>query len=96
MQILAGFIISAGLAFMAFGVLGSIILPDLLTRSHAATKCGITGTVTVLAGLSVFTGQLDFVLKLLFIIGFTFFTAPIISHVIAVGYLRRRAEEDER
>lgn len=94
---LAGYLfVSAGLFVMAFGILGAVILPDLLTRSHAATKCGVTGTVTILIGLALYTGRLDFALKLLLIIGFTFLTAPIIAHAIAVGYLQRRAREEER
>ncbi len=91
MPVFGSIIIGIGLVFMAFGILGSIILPDLLTRSHAATKCGITGSVTILAGLAAYTLQWDFSLKLLFIIVFTFLTGPIIAHVIAVGHLRRRA-----
>ena len=96
MQIAGYLLVGAGLFFIGFGVFGSIILPDLLTRSHAATKCGVTGTVTILIGLAFYSSRLDFTLKLLLIVGFTFLTAPIVAHAIAVGHLQRRRREEGR
>lgn len=88
LSILAYLIISGGLIIMAFGILGMIILPDFLTRSHAATKCGITGTITVLFGYIIYTVEVSFTLKIAVIIAFLFFTGPIAAHGLAFSYSR--------
>ncbi len=90
LYVLAYLIITIGLIIMAFGVLGMIILPDFLTRSHAATKCGITGTITVLFGFIIYAVELSFTLKLAVIIAFLFFTGPIAAHGLAFTFSRER------
>ena len=50
-------LIGIGLILMFFGIWGTIVLPDLLMRLHASTKCGVTGSVTILIGLALRSGS---------------------------------------
>ena len=90
LSILAYAIIGIGLVIMFFGIYGMIALPDFLTRSHAATKCGTTGTITVLFGYIVYTVELPFTLKFAVIIAFLFFTGPIAAHGLAFVYSKNK------
>ena len=85
---IAHLFIGLGFVITFFGVLGSWILPDLLLRFHAATKCGVTGTATILIGLMLHTGTVDFVARLLLIVVFTFVSSPLIAHALAVSHFR--------
>ena len=80
-------LIVLGLVLMFFGALGMILLPDLFTRLHASTKCGVTGSITVLLGLMIQTEGAEYRVRLLFIILFTLLTAPLIPHMLGVSYL---------
>lgn len=95
LAVLAYFIICVGLVIMFFGIYGMIVLPDFLTRSHAATKCGITGTITVLFGYIVYTVELSFGLKIAVIIAFLFFTGPIAAHGLAFSYAKDKYFDDQ-
>lgn len=88
-------VIGFGLTLMAFGVLGTIILPDLFLRLHAATKCGVTGAATVLLGLALRAGEPGLVIRLILIAVLLFWTTPLVPHLVAVAYLDRSRDEDE-
>lgn len=83
-------LIAIGLGLMLFGTLGVIILPDLFLRLHASTKCGVTGTTSFLLGLMLRAGSPGMRPRLLLILAFVLFTAPLIPHVLAVAYLKSR------
>ncbi len=91
---ISAFLIALGLLLIFFGALGTIILPDLFSRFHAATKCGVTGTVTVLLGLMARADGADYRVRLLFIILFILLTAPLIPHVLGVSYLRDTRDKE--
>ncbi len=88
-----------GCTIMFFGVIGMIILPDLFLRFHAATKCGVSGALCILVGLSIWAGSTSFILKFAVILFFLLFTSPIIAHMLAISRLGEdassSAEEDE-
>ncbi len=87
-----------GSLIMFFGVIGMIILPDLFLRFHAATKCGVSGALCILIGLSVWAGSTSFILKFAVILFFLLFTSPIIAHMLAISRLGEDAgipEEDD-
>lgn len=92
---MSAFLIGVGLVIMFFGALGTIILPDLFLRLHASTKCGVTGTVTILLGLIFRCGAPGMAARLLLIIVFIFWTAPLIPHTLGVGYLQERQPPPE-
>ena len=87
---------ATGLGLMFFGVLGVIILPDIFLRLHASTKCGVTGATTFLIGLMLRSETLESVARLVLILAFLLFTAPLVPHILAVAYLRSREEGPPR
>ena len=99
-QILAHFFMICGSIIMFFGMLGMIILKDLFQRFHASTKCGVSGALCLLVGLSLWSGDISFILKFAVILFFILFTAPIIAHMLAISRLGEDAhiadeEEDQ-
>jgi len=85
--ILAHLFLTGGAVIMFFGMLGMIILKDLFLRFHAATKCGVSGALCILVGLSIWSGDVGFILKFTVILFFLVFTAPIIAHMLAISRL---------
>ncbi|MGM0607961.1 MAG: monovalent cation/H(+) antiporter subunit G [Candidatus Muiribacteriota bacterium] len=83
-------IISFGLLICFFGVIGTIIFPDLFFRLHASTKVGTTGSGTVLIGLMFYAFALEYAVKLMVVLVFLFMTSPIISHIIAVAAVKNK------
>jgi len=86
------FFITVGMIIIFFGVAGVIIFPDLFYRLHASTKCGTTGSGTVLIGLMFYTASMEYTLKLFLILVFLFITSPIISHIIAVAAVKNKTD----
>jgi multicomponent Na+:H+ antiporter subunit G len=84
-----------GSIIMVFGVVGMIILPDLFLRFHAATKCGVSGTLCILVALSIRAGSPGFILKFIVILFFFIFTSPIIAHMLAISRLGEDANDDQ-
>jgi multicomponent Na+:H+ antiporter subunit G len=94
-SIIAHFFMVSGALIMFFGMLGMIILKDLFQRFHAATKCGVSGALCMLVGLSVWSGSIGFILKFAVILFFLIFTAPIIAHMLAISRLGEDAADAE-
>ena len=95
MAIIVHFFMASGCLIMFFGMLGKIILEDLFLRFHAATKCGVSGALCILVGLSIWSGSLRFSLKFIVILFFLVFTAPIIAHMLAISRLGDDAPPQE-
>ncbi|ATY98745.1 monovalent cation/H(+) antiporter subunit G [Streptomyces bacillaris] len=85
-----------GAAICLLGVIGMLRLPDVLSRSHAATKPQTLGMILVLAGvaLRLRTGM-D--LATLALIGFfQMLTSPVASHLVArSAYRTGQVDHDE-
>ncbi len=95
MQIFAWISISVGLVIMFFGVLGTIILPDLFQRFHASTKCGVSGAFSMIIGLSLYTADLQFIMKFFVIVFFLIITSPLVAHMLAVSRMEHDNREQE-
>lgn len=80
---------------MSFGVLGLIILPDFLLRIHASTKCGVTGAVSILIGFAIEAADISMTLRILLIVLFLFFTAPIVAHSLGVYHVSSGDNRDK-
>lgn len=94
MTIIVHVFMICGSLIMFFGMLGMILLPDLFLRFHAATKCGVSGALCILVGLSIQAGSFSFILKFIVILFFLLFTSPIIAHMLAISRLGEEARED--
>jgi len=78
-------LISAGVIFTVVAVIGVLRLPDIYSRSHAATKSTTFGVLCTLTGVFLYFWLIegDFNVKLLLGIIFLFSTAPIAGHLMA-------------
>jgi len=61
---------------------GLIRLPDLYTRTHAASKSDTLGTVLTLAAVALALGADFSTLKTVFLLLFVFLTNPTAAHAI--------------
>ncbi len=89
--IATGVIMLIGAAFAVIAAIGLLRLPDIYTRTHAASKAGTLGSGLMLLALAVFSQELDVVTRAIAAIVFFLLTAPISSHLLArsaylVGY----------
>lgn len=89
--IITGVIMLIGAAFAVIAAIGLLRLPDIYTRTHAASKAGTLGSGLMLLALAVFSQELDVVTRAIAAIVFFLLTAPISSHLLArsaylVGY----------
>ena len=80
-DIIGGILLVAGTAFLLFGGLGLIRMPDIFNRIQAGTKATTLGTLLTLAGAACL--QPAWGLKLLLIGVFMIFTNPLSSQVLA-------------
>lgn len=89
--IVTGVMMLVGAAFAVIATIGILRLPDIYTRTHAASKAGTLGSGLLLLSLAVFSQELDVVTRAIAAIVFFVLTAPISSHLLArsaylVGY----------
>jgi multicomponent Na+:H+ antiporter subunit G len=91
MDIVGGLLLVAGAAFLLFGGLGLVRMPDVFNRIQAGTKATTLGTLLSLAGIACL--QPDWALKLFLIGLFILFTNPISSQVLARAAHRSGAEK---
>jgi multicomponent Na+:H+ antiporter subunit G len=78
---LGGLLLVAGTAFLLFGGLGLVRMPDIYNRIQAGTKATTLGTLLVLAGAALMHPA--WTLKLLLIAFFLLMTNPLSSQVLA-------------
>lgn len=77
--------IVVGLVFTVVTVIGVLRLPDVYTRSHAASKSATLGVLSILVGTFFHFWLNDgyFSIKILLAILFLFITAPIGGHLMS-------------
>jgi len=81
LEILGGLLLLAGTAFLLFGGIGLVRMPDVFNRIQAGTKTTTLGTLTSLIGVACL--KPEWALKLLVIGLFLLFTNPLSSQVLA-------------
>ncbi len=83
-EFIGALLILTGAIASIISVFGLIRLPDVYTRSHAATKSSTLAVLLTLSGaFFYFLFSENFVsVRLLLGIGFVFLTAPVAGHVI--------------
>ena len=89
LDLLGGLLLVAGTAFLLFGGLGLVRMPDIYNRIQAGTKTTTLGTLLSLAGGACLRPEWS--LKLLLIGLFLIFTNPLSSQVLARAAHRRGA-----
>ncbi|MGE0766083.1 MAG: monovalent cation/H(+) antiporter subunit G [Hyphomicrobiaceae bacterium] len=93
--------ILAGSFFICVGMLGLVRMPDVFTRMHAASVTDTLGAGLLFAGFMLQAGFTLVTVKLIFILGFLFFTGPVVTHALAqaafhAGILPRLQEDRRR
>ena len=91
LHIVGGILLVAGTAFLMFGGLGLVRMPDIYNRIQAGTKTTTLGTLLTLAGAACL--QPEWGLKLLLIGVFLIFTNPLSSQVLARAAHRSGAKK---
>lgn len=81
-EIISCVLILTGVVFMLISTLGLLRLPDFYIRMSAITKGTTLGLGLILSGMGIYFNQPDILLKVLAIIVFSFFTAPVAAHVV--------------
>ena len=80
---LAGIIILVGAAFTVIAALGIIRLPDLYSRSHAASKAGTLGSGLALLAMALQADDAATVTRAIAGVVFFLLTAPVAAHLLA-------------
>jgi len=82
-DILSWFFLLGGSFFVVVGGIGVIRMPDLFTRLHAGGITDTMGAGLILVGL-MFQGGLTLVTaKLVFVLGFLWFSSPVSTYALA-------------
>lgn len=76
-------LVLVGAAISLLGVVGMLRLPDVLSRSHAATKPQTLGLILVLAGVALRLRSGMDLATLGLIAFFQMLTGPVASHLVA-------------
>lgn len=91
-------LILIGTIFSFLSAIGLIRLPDVYTRSHAASKSATLGVLFTLVGTFLFflLEEGYFSIRLFLGIFFVFLTAPVAAHVILRSAYRANVELAEQ
>jgi multicomponent Na+:H+ antiporter subunit G len=81
LELTGGLLLLGGAAFLLFGGLGLVRMPDIYNRIQAGTKATTLGTLLSLTGVACLHPEWG--LKLLLIGVFLLFTNPLSSQVLA-------------
>lgn len=89
---LAVFLILGGSIISVISAFGMIRLPDVYTRSHAATKSATLSVLACLLGAFIYFWSHDGFVSIRIILGivFVFITAPVAGHLVCRAAYRSR------
>ena len=76
-------LIVGGGVFVVIGAVGLNRMPDVFTRMHATSVSDTFGAGLMLIGMMVMAGFSLVTAKLLFLLLFLWFTAPVATHALA-------------
>lgn len=81
-DILSWFCLGVGSLLCLIGAIGVLRLPDVYTRTHAASITDTGGAAFVLLGLMLQAGPTLVTVKLLLVLVFLLFTSPVGGHAL--------------
>jgi len=95
LDVLAGACLLGG-SFLAFAAgMGLLRFPDLLTRTHAATKPQVLGLLLMLLGLGLRLRSGPVIWMLVLVALFQMLTSPVAAHMVSrAGYRTGRVRRD--
>ena len=84
-NIIGYFLMIVGILFDVFGCIGLVRFPDVYNRLQASTKCVTLGTILLLVGAGVVSGDGQTIAKAVICAVFILLTSPTAAHAIAKG-----------
>jgi multicomponent Na+:H+ antiporter subunit G len=84
-EIIGYILMTVGILFDVFGCVGLVRFPDVYNRLQAATKCVTLGTILLLVGAAIVSGNGRIVAKAFICAFFIILTSPTAAHAIAKG-----------
>jgi multicomponent Na+:H+ antiporter subunit G len=96
-EVIAGVFIFIGTVISLISAIGLVRLPDVYTRSHAASKSSTLGVLCILIGTLLYflISEEYFSIRLILGIFFVFLTAPVAAHVICRSAYRHHVPLSE-
>ncbi|MCU0906546.1 MAG: monovalent cation/H(+) antiporter subunit G [Rhodobacteraceae bacterium] len=91
----ASLLMILGAVILVIAAWGVIRLPDALARQHAATKAATLAIVVFALGVLVALPAIEWVWRLLVLVGFLLATLPVASHLLARAAMREMRQQDE-
>jgi multicomponent Na+:H+ antiporter subunit G len=84
-EFLIGALVLLGAFFCLVAALGLIRMPDIFTRTHAASKASTLGVMLTLLGVLIFFWYADGYVNARLLLGiiFVFITTPVAGHIIS-------------
>lgn len=96
-EVIGAVLILIGAIFSLISAIGNVRLPDVYTRSHAASKSSTLGVLCALLGTLLYFLISDgyFSIRLILGIFFVFLTAPVAAHMICRSAYRHHVPMTE-
>ncbi|TNF60050.1 MAG: Na+/H+ antiporter subunit G [Burkholderiales bacterium] len=95
MSLIALVLVAAGSLLLVLAAWGVVVLPDALSRQHAATKAGTLALALICLGAMLEVRETEWSWRLALIIGFLLATLPVASHLLARAAVREAGHEDD-
>jgi multicomponent Na+:H+ antiporter subunit G len=91
-KLLVALLVLLGALLSLLTAFGLLRLPDIYTRSHAATKSATLGVICILSGTFIYFWSVEGIINTRLILGiiFVFITAPVAGHLICRAAYRTR------
>lgn len=85
----------AGAVLLVLAAWGVVVLPDALSRQHAATKAGTLALALVCFGAMLLARDGEWSWRLALILGFLLVTLPVASHLLARAAVREAGHQPD-
>lgn len=88
-------LLCVGALWCVVSAIGLLRLPDFYARTHAAGLCDTMGAGAIVCGLMLQATTTAEVIKLLFVLGFVWFTSPVATHALVKAAYAGGVRADE-
>lgn len=94
MMLLAAVLVALGTGLLVLAAWGVVVLPDALSRQHAATKAGTLALAFICFGAMALARDNEWSWRLALILGFLLVTLPVASHLLARAAVREAGHDE--
>ncbi len=93
MSVLGVLLMAVGSVLLGSAAWGVIVLPDALSRQHAATKAGTLAVALICGGAAIAAADSEWTWRLLLVIAFLLATLPVASNLLARAAVREANQQ---